>query len=184
MTTAIGNDGGNSGMSWRLIGWAIPVLLLSLPLILGAPWSLGDYIFAGTAFAIVGATFELVVRSSRNKWHRAGSAMALLTSLLLLWVNGAVGIIGNEDNPANLMFVVVILMALAGSIAAKFESAGMARAMTVAAIAQAMIAVGALAYGLGSMEPPGLLGVVIIILGFGGMWLIAAGLFAQAARTR
>ena len=176
-------DGGGSAIPWRPIGWAIPIVLLSLPLIFRAPWTLGDYIIAATAFAIVGGAIEVAVRKSTDKWYRGGAAMALLTALLLLWINGAVGIIGNEGNPANLMFVVVILMAVAGSIAVRFEAAGMARAMAVAAGAQALIAAGAFSYGLGAMEPPGLLGVIMLILAFAVMWLLSAVLFAKAARA-
>ena len=182
MTTAAASDGRNGAVPWRLIGWAIPVALLSLPLILDWPWTQGDFIIAAIAFAIVGGAFELVAWRSSSKWYRGGAAIALLTALLLLWINAAVGIIGNEDNRANLMFVVVILMALAGSFSVKFQPAGMARAMAVAAGAQLLVAVIVLANGLEAIEAPGLVGVAILILGFAGMWLLSAGLFAKAAR--
>lgn len=181
MTITLERGASKSGPPWRLIGWSIPLFLLSLPLVFGAPWSLGDYVVAAAVLAFFGATFELVVRTNRSKWYRAGAAMALATIFLLVWINGAVGIIGNEDNPANLAFVVVILMALSGAIAARFEAAGMARAMAVAAAAQALVAVAALSYGLGAMEAPGLIGVVILIAAFAVMWLISAALFAKAA---
>ena len=28
---------------WRIIGWSIPIVLLLLPLVAGAPWTLSDF---------------------------------------------------------------------------------------------------------------------------------------------
>jgi hypothetical protein len=166
---------------WRWLGWGGAVALLALPLLLQFPWTASDFIFAGAVFAIVGGTFELAVRKSGNKWYRGGVAVALATAFLLVWINGAVGIIGDEDNPANFMFMVVILMAIAGAIAARFEAAGMARAMFVGAGAETLIAVVVVANRLGATEPPGFPGVPILILGFAGMWGLSGLLFRQAA---
>jgi hypothetical protein len=164
-----------------LIGWGGAVALLALPLVLKFPWTLSDFIFAGAVFGIVGGTFELAVRKSGNRYYRGGVAVALATSFLLVWIIGAAGIIGSEDNPANLMFFVVILMAIAGAVAARFEAAGMARAMFVAAAAETLIAVIVVADGLGATEPPGFPGVPILVLAFAGMWGLSGFLFRQAA---
>lgn len=171
------------GLPWRWIGWGGAIALLAIPLLLQFPWTASDFIFAAAVFAIVGGTFELAVRKSGNKWYRGGVAVALATSFLLVWINGAVGIIGDEDNPANMMFVVVILMAIAGAIASRFEAAGMARAMFVAVAAEALIAVIVVANGLGATEPPGFPGVPILVLGFAGMWGLSGLLFRKAAEN-
>ena len=122
-------DGSGGGrVPWRIIGWAIPVGLLTIPLINQWPWTLSDFIFMGALFAIVGGTFELALRASGNGSYRLGAAVAIVTAFLLVWVNLAVGIIGNEDNPLNLMFFGVIVAALVGAIAARFNADGMARA--------------------------------------------------------
>ena len=76
------------------------------------------------------------------------------------------------------MFMVVILMAIAGAIAARFEAAGMARAMFVAAGAETMIAVVVVANRLGATEPPGFPGVPILVLGFAAH---VAGLSASSS---
>ena len=167
---------------WRAIGWGGAAVILLIPLIARFPWTPSDYIFAGLVFGIVGGTFELAVRRSGNIWYRSGAAVALGTAFLLVWINGAAGIIGNEDNPANLLFLGVIAMALAGAIAARFEPAGMARAMTVAGVAQAGTALVTLRYGLGANEPPAFPGVWMLILGFAAAWLFAAALFRRAAQ--
>jgi hypothetical protein len=168
---------------WRVFGWGAVVVLLLIPLVAQFPWTLSDYVFAGLVLGIVGGTFELAVRRSGNRWYRGGVAVALVTAFLLVWINGAVGIIGDEDNPANLMFLGVIAMALAGAIVARFQAAGMARAMAVAAAAETCIALVALRYRLGAEEPPGFPGVWLLILFFAITWLLSAALFRKAGQS-
>lgn len=165
---------------WRLIGWTIPVVLLTIPWIAHFPWTASDFIVAGAIFAIVGGTFELAVRASGSRYYRAGAAVALGTAFLLVWINLAVGIIGSEDNPLNLMFFAVIAAAIVGSIVARFQADGMIRAMTVTASLQALIGVGLLLTGWGSSEPPGLLGLFVLIEFFAVSWLVSAWCFGKA----
>jgi hypothetical protein len=178
------NGGERPRVPWRLIGWAIPVGLLTIPWLAHFPWTLSDFIVAGAMFAIVGGTFELAVRASGNWAYRAGAAAALVTAFLLTWVNLAVGIIGNEDNPLDLMFFGVIAAALVGSIAVRFRADGMARAMTLPAVIQALIGLGVLLTGAGAAEPPGPVGLFILIEFFAAMWLVSAWLFRKAAGSQ
>lgn len=172
-----------NGIPWRIVGWGTAVVLLALPAVLKAPWTASDFIFAGVVFAIVGGLIELAVRTSRNPWYRGGALIAVAASFLLVWINGAVGIIGSEHNDANLMFIGVIALALVGSVLARFRARGMAIAMGVAAVAQAAIGLVVAAFGLGANEPPGLAGVLILIGGFTGMWAVSALLFRKAAQA-
>jgi len=166
---------------WRLIGWAIPLGLLTIPWLAHFPWTASDFVFAAVMFAVVGGTFELAVRASGSWAYRAGAAIALGTAFLTVWINLAVGIIGNEDNPLNLMFFGVIAAAIVGAIVARFEAAGMVRAMIVAAALQGLIGVGTLIAGWGSSEPPGIIALVILIEFFAGGWLLSAFAFRKAA---
>lgn len=172
-----------SGMPWRFVGWGTAALLLVLPYLTGAPWTASDYGFAAAMLGIVGGVVELAARTSPNFYYRAGALVAVAASFLLVWINGAVGIIGDEGNWANLMFFVVIAVALAGSIAARFRAKGMVRAMAVTAAAEALVAVPVAAFGLGANEPPGLIGVLVLIGGFTGMWGLSAVLFRNAANA-
>jgi hypothetical protein len=153
-----------------------------IPLAAHWPWTLSDFIFAGAMFAIVGGLFELAVRASGSWAYRGGAALALLAGFLLVWINGAVGIIGNEDNPSNLMFFGVIAAALLGAIIGRFSAGGMARAMTVAAAINAVIGIGVFVAGAGATEPPGRLGLLLLIETFALMWLLSGWLFSKAAR--
>jgi hypothetical protein len=168
------------------MGWGMAAVLLLLPLVAmqftsEVNWTLSDFVFAGAMFGLVGGTYELAIRLSRNYAYRGGVAVALLAAFLLVWINLAVGIIGNEDNPANLIFFAVIAIALTGSIAARFDAIGMARAMTVTAVVQELIAVTVLFVGLGRTDPPGPVGLFALISFFAFLWIASAALFRKAA---
>jgi len=171
---------------WRLLGWGAAVALLLLPLIAmrfssDVKWTGFDFLFAGMMLAFVGILAELTVRRTASKWYRAGAGVAVGTAFLLIWINGAVGIIGSEENPFNLIFLAIVIIAFAGSIAANFRTAGMARTMAAAAAAQLMIGIAALGLGLGANEPPGPFGIFALNLTFVGLWSLSAGLFRRAA---
>lgn len=178
-----------NGNRWRIIGWGLAVALILTPLVAmqlqapGVNWTLSDFIFAIVMIGGVGGLFELTARASPNWAYRGGAALALLTAFLLIWINGAVGIIGNEDNPLNLVFGVIILMAIAGTIVAKAKAEGMVRAMAVAAAAQATVGLAVFARGIAANEPPGAFGLLVLIEAFAAMWLGSALLFRKAARV-
>ena len=171
---------------WRIIGWGVAVAVIVAPLVamqLGAPgvvWTLSDFIFANVLIGGVGLLFELAARASKSWPYRGGAALALATAFLLIWINGAVGFIGDEDNPANLVFIAIIAMAVAGAIVAGGKAHLMARAMTVAGVAQALVGIAVFAFNDGA-EPPGRLGLLVLIEIFAAMWLGSAWLFRRAA---
>ena len=166
------NVGRRGAVPWRILGWGLAALLLLLPLAANAPWTASDFLFAGGLMAGVGLVFELTVRMSRSHAYRAGVAFALAAAFLIVWANGAVGMIGDEDNPYNLFFLGVIGLALAGAAIVGFRAAGMALAMAIAGVAQIVLA----AVGM-STDLRG--GVVSAILA--GAWLVSATLFQKAA---
>ncbi|HEX2560358.1 hypothetical protein [Phenylobacterium sp.] len=166
---------------WRASAWAAAAGVLLTPLMLRAPWTVADYVTAAALLGCVGVMVELAVRASGDLAYRAGAAVAVAAGALLTVVNGAVGFLGSEDNPANLIFLAVLGIAAAGSVLAGFRPGGMAGAMFATAAAQVLAGAGALAAGLGS---PGLDGVGEVVLGtclFSAMWLASAGLFRRAA---
>jgi hypothetical protein len=148
-----GNGGGRRGNRLRITAWGIAALILLLPLIAmqftdEVNWDAFDFAFMGALLGGVGLGFELAVRKSGDWAYRAAAGIALAAVFLLVWVNGAVGIIGSEDNPANLMYGGVLAVGIIGAIIARFRPDGMARALVATALTLALVAVIALIAGL------------------------------------
>jgi hypothetical protein len=96
-------------------------------------------------------------------------------------MNLAVGIIGSEDNPANLMYGGVLAVAIVGAVVARFQPHGMARALVATALAQALAGAIALMAGWGSTGANWPQVIVILTLFFAALWLGSAWLFRKAA---
>jgi hypothetical protein len=180
MTAMADRVGGWRSGGARFAFWLFLAALLSVPAIAmrfapgaGFNWSPMDFVVMGVLLGGVGLGVELVVRASSSFAWRAGAVVALLTAFLTVWVNLAVGMVGSENNPYNLIFLGVLALALAGALLARFRAAGMAKAMLAAAIAQA-------AAGAAGLSHDGRGGA--FALGFAFFWLLAAGLFALASR--
>ena len=133
----------------------------------------GDFVFLAILLALLGLAYELAARVSDRSAYRVAVGVALAAGLLQAWINLAVGTIGSEDNPANLVYAAVLAFAAAGSAMARFRPMGMARAMAAAGVAQALAFAVALAAGLGFTGP--------ITIFFVGLWAISAWLFQRAA---
>jgi len=72
--------------------------------------------------------------------YRAAVGVAVGAALLLIWINLAVGIIGDEGNPANLMHIGVLAVGIIGAIFARLRPLGMARVLLATAVAQMLVA--------------------------------------------
>ena len=146
-------------------------------------WDLADFAVAWTLLVGAGLTYKLVARKMGSIAYRAGGGVAVATALLLVWMNLAVGLIGNEDNPANLMYGGVLAIGIIGTLIARFQPHGMARALFATALAQALVAVIALIAGLG-YPASGPLEILILNGLFAGLWVGSAWLFRNAAREQ
>lgn len=172
---------------WRIFGWGSAIGLVLLPLLAmqftsEVNWTFSDFVAAGLMIGLTGGALELAVRSSPSPWGRAAAGVMILTCFLLVWVNLAVGFLGSEANPANILFLLVLGIAICGSIATRLRAGPMVRTMLAAAIVQILVATTALAAGWAS---PGWDGVYEVVVGstlFGGLWLISAALFRNAAK--
>jgi hypothetical protein len=110
----------------------------------GWNWGMESFVFAWVLMAAVGLSYKLVTRKNVSLAYRVGAGVALGGAFLLLWINGAVGLIGSEDNPANRMYAGVVLIGAVGAALGRFKPLGMARAMASAAAAQFLVPVLAL----------------------------------------
>src|SRR5690606_40536271 len=120
-TRAPGRSWPNGLSPWL---WCGAAGLLSAPAIamwLGAPgvhWTASDFVVMGLLLATACGLYELGARISGSVAYRAGFGLAALTGFLTVWVNLAVGMLGDEGNPANLMFAAVLAVAAIGALLA------------------------------------------------------------------
>lgn len=113
--------------------------------------------------------------------YRFAVGMALAAAFLLVWINLAVGVIGSEDNPANLMYFGVLAIGFIGAIIAEFRPRGMARVLFAMAFAQALVPVIALIIWKPQVTS-GVLGVLTLNGLFVVLFIGSALLFRNAAR--
>ena len=131
--------------------------------------------FLGLLIVAVTLVF-LTIRIRKNTTYRFAVGVALMAAFLLVWINLAVGIIGEPDNFANLMYIGVLAVGIIGAITARFQPHGMARALFATPLAQMLVGVIALIAGLGFS---------LILNGFFAMlWVGSALLFRRAAHTQ
>jgi hypothetical protein len=169
---------GERWRGWRTAMWGTAAVLLLLPLIAmrftaEVNWSGSDFLVMAVMLATACGACELAARASGNGSYRIAAAIAVGISFLTVWANLAVGMIGGEGNPLNLLFGGVLAIALTGAIVARFQPAGMARAMAITAAAQALAG----AVGL-STDMRG----AFLSMSFALPWLLSAWLFRKAAR--
>ncbi|MAI91900.1 hypothetical protein [Ponticaulis sp.] len=143
-------------------------------------WSLLDFIVAGVLVAILGVGGAIFFRLNRPVTYRLGFVFMIVGMVLLFWAGGAVGIIGDENNSANLLYLLVMLTGVVGGVYTRFTDDGMMRTLVVMAILQTTIGVAALTLGWGDTAARWPWDVIAATLGFDLVWLLGAGLFRSA----
>lgn len=145
-------------------------------------WTLSDFVIAGVLLFGAGLTYVLVARLGSNGAYRLGAGVAVAAGLLLVWGNLAVGFIGNENNPANLLYGAVLAVAAVGAAVARFRAAGMARAMFGAALTQVAVPLVAAAIWRPELNR-GMLYVLALNTIFAGIWAVSGWLFRRAGHA-
>jgi hypothetical protein len=115
--------------------------------------------------------------------YRIGAGLALAVAFVQVWINLAVGIVGEPDNPVNQGFYGVVVAAAACAFTARLRADGMARAMLGAAGVQSVLALAVgTAPSTARIEPMGAAGVLMLSAVFVVGWLASAALFRRSAR--
>lgn len=174
------------GGTKRLTAWAgVVALILAIPatmMLFGAGgwnWSLSDFAVLGTVLFGAGLAYELLARRSGNTAYQAAFGIGLAGAVLLFWVNGAVGLIGDGD--INLLYGAVFVIGLIGSLMARFQPRGMAHTLFAVAAVQMLVPVIALVTGAQDFRPG--IAQVFMLNGFFAMiFVTSALLFRRAAR--
>ena len=144
-------------------------------------WGPVDFVFAGCLLFGAGLTYELAARKTSNFTYRAAVIIALAAAFILIWANAAVGIIGSEDEPANLMYIWVLAVGFVGAIASRFRPLGMSRTLFAMALTQALIVVIALIAGMYKYPGSSVSEIVNVNVFFIALWVGSALLFRHAS---
>lgn len=134
----------------------------------------GAFVFAATM------TYEVVAATMRNRAYRLAVGLAVMTAVVLTWVNGVLAV---DVSGANVLYFGVVLVGLVGAAIARWRASGMAVALFVTAIAQMLVPLIALVFWKTHVAP----GAALPGLGLNGMFIVllamSALLFRRAART-
>src|SRR5256885_6196969 len=137
-------DGGRRRSLWRGPAF-ITALILLIPLlrnlfVYGWDWDLRGFLFVGSVGTLLfgaGLTYQMIIKKLATPAYRAAVGAALVTAFLLVWgifVQAADGV-----NPDAMMYLSVPLVGIICAVIARFRPDGMARALFVTALAQALV---------------------------------------------
>ena len=154
-------------------------------MIIDGPWSQeiqGDNMNVFLQIALLATPFVLVylfIRAigPRSVKYRLAASFSLLGAFLVTWINLAVGIVKEPDDPANLMFFAALVIGAVIALLAKFETAGMARAMTVTTAGLVVSTLIVIARGL--YDPVTELGIHAVFI---AVFAVSAALFRSESR--
>lgn len=114
--------------------------------------------------------------------YRAALALAVATGLFLTWGVAAMGIIGAEGDPFDLLYLGVLAIGIVGAALTRLKPAGMVQVAVAMATAQAAVAAIALLVGKQDVPVSSVAEIVGLNGAFVALFLVAAWLFRRADR--
>jgi hypothetical protein len=146
----------------------------------GWHWHWYTFVLAAAFLFSAGLTYELVVITMSNRAYRFAAGLAVATAFALIWANR---VLAADENPANLLYVGVVVIGVIGAAISRLRARGMARALFGTAVAQALVPIMALVFWKTNLA----LGKAVPVIGVNGLFamlfMASALLFRHAART-
>lgn len=129
---------------------AIPLLIVRLLMQVTEEvrWSTFDFFLAGLLLFAAAMAYQWIAGQTGQTLYRLAGLSAVFSTLLLVWSNLAVGLIGSGPNAGNLMYIAIPLIGIVGAITAHFRALGMAITLWAMAVGVGLIAVIALMTGM------------------------------------
>ena len=138
-------------------------------------WTSTDFIVFALMLSAVCGGIELAVRLSSQRSYRLAAVMSLGGAFLMVWANLAVGIIGNEENPRNLILYVILAVGLIGAIISRGRALGLSLTLRVMAAVQIAVAVVAAVLDWALLP--------IFTVFYVALWVVAGQLFKISAKS-
>jgi hypothetical protein len=168
----------------RIVGLALPIALAFV--VIGWLGEGGPLFGIGMLSLPIIALFMAYVayREARpySASYRFAIGIALVASVLLIWMSLGIGIIGSDGDPVNVVYFGVFAVGIIGVAIGRFEPKAMARALFATARAQGLVATIAIIAGLGMpWSPPAEL---VRLNGFFIALYVLSALLFRCARPR
>ncbi|MBO6793810.1 MAG: hypothetical protein JJ895_07865 [Balneolaceae bacterium] len=178
-----------SSLSEAVIAPAVGAfLIIMIPLIAmqftsEVVWTTSDFIIAWTILFSIGFAFQAIGKRAKNSSYKFATGIAAFTTLFVIWSNLAVGIIGNEDNPLNLMYFGVVLLMVFGSYIAQLKAKAMSKVLFASAVLHALVSI--IGLSIFSTQNPGytIVNIAIINVVLVTMWAVSGLLYGKASEV-
>lgn len=135
--------------------FALPVFILCIPLVAmqftqAVQWTLADFVVAGGLLYGSLFGFRWMTSQMPSRLFSMGAGLGIVSALIMVWATLAVGIIGNEAEPINQLYLCLAVGLVLFGALSRFGARAMSRLMLSAALLQALIPAGAYLFaGLG-----------------------------------
>ena len=176
-------------ISKRLIIWTIVIVLILILLIVmqfsnEINWS--ETLAYSIILLIAGGLYELYQwLKKQSKMYRIARYIGLFWIFFLGRVSGAIGIIGSENNPANIMYRAIPGIIIIGSLISQFKPYWMAFTLFITAFVQILVPIIALFIWPSKVSwgEAWVIGVFILNSIFSLIFIISALLFLRAKKS-
>ena len=172
-----------------VIGVALATeLLLLIPLIAmqftdEVVWSVSDFLIAGALLFFTGFSYKLITRFVSNLSFKLAVGVAVATTLLLIWANLAVGLIGSGPNAGNLMYAGVLVILVFSVARSNFIPERMEKAMYVTALSIGLLVLIAWVMDADNYQGSSVTELLSVNGFFAALYIIAGFLFRYAAKN-
>lgn len=167
----------------------ITLLILIAPLIgeltvEGWNWGASGFLFMGVLLFVTFLMIELLAKQSSNMLYKIAVALTTLTTFGIIYVNLAVGIIGDGNN-TSAMYFLVVPVGFIGLAASRLKAKGLSlTAFAMAAIVLLVPTVALLMNDPYILEEPGPLKVFVLSSIIAASYVVAGLLFRQSMNAK
>lgn len=147
----------------------------------GFDWSFFDFFLAGVLIFGTGVLIVLVFRMTASIIYRAAVAIAIGTTLLMIWSNIAVGLIGAGPHLGNFMYAGVVAILFIGIYLSRFTPTGLERAMLVTGLSFLLLAAVALMMGMQHYPQSSVTEIISVNLFFATPFIVSGLMFRYVA---
>lgn len=143
-------------------------------------WSAADFLIAGALLLGIGSSYVWATRSAINVVYRTAMGLGLGATLLMIWANLAVGLIGSGPNAGNLMYIAVVVVGMIGTLRSRFRPDRMEHTMYAMALSMVFLTAIALLTGM-DQYPGSSMNEILGVNGFFATPFVISGLLFRHA---